>query len=100
MQRIPPSAQMQEALRTNLTAGFAGHPLRQFVRRAAEFLLQVGLEDVVTSILGRGHYERADGECTGYRNGYSHHTLKTEAGPLHLRPPRRRRPAAPRSSSR
>ena len=88
MKRVPPSTQMQEALRTDLTAGFAGHPLRQFVRRAAELLLQVGLEDVVTSVLGRGHYERADGPATGYRNGYSHHTLKTEAGVLHLRPPK------------
>ncbi len=95
MQRIPPSAQMREALRNDLTAGFAGHPLRQFVRRAAEFLLQVGLEDVVTSVLGRGHYERANGESAGYRNGYSHHTLKTEAGPLHLRPPKVRDLATP-----
>ena len=95
MKRIPPSTQMQEALRTDLTAGFAGHPLRQFVRRAAEYLLQVGLEDVVTAVLGRGHYERAEGERTGYRNGYGHHTLKTEAGPLHLRPPKVREPAMP-----
>ncbi len=88
MKRIPPSTQMQEALRQDLTAGFAGHPLRQFVRRAAELLLQVGLEDVVTSVLGRGHYERAEGAVTGYRNGYGQHTLKTEAGALHLRPPK------------
>jgi putative transposase len=95
MQRIPPSAQMQEALRQNLQAGFAGHPLRQFVRRAAELLLQVGLEELVTSVLGRGHYERADGGATGYRNGYGHHTLKSEAGALHLRPPKVRNTATP-----
>lgn len=86
---------MQEALRHELTAGFAGHPLRQFVRRAAELLLQVGLEDVVTTVLGRGHYERGTGEGTGYRNGYSHHTLKTEAGVLHLRPPKVRDTVTP-----
>lgn len=95
MKRVPPSAQMQEAFRTDLVAGFAGHPLRQFVRRAAELLLQVGLEDVVTTVLGRGHYERADGPVTGYRNGYSHHTLKTEAGVLHLRPPKVRDTVTP-----
>lgn len=95
MKRVPPSTQMQEALRADLAAGFAGHPLRQFVRRAAELLLQVGLEDVVTSVLGRGHYERADGPVTGYRNGYSHHTLKTEVGVLHLRPPKVRATATP-----
>jgi putative transposase len=95
MKRIPPSTQMQEALRTDLSAGFAGHPLRQFVRRAAELLLQVGLEDVVTTVLGRGHYERADGAAIGYRNGYGHHALKTEAGVLHLRPPKVRDTATP-----
>jgi putative transposase len=95
MKRVPPSTQMQEAFRHDLSAGFAGHPLRQFVRRAAELLLQVGLEDAVTSILGRGHYERADGPALGYRNGYSHHALKTEAGVLHLRPPKVRDTVAP-----
>jgi transposase-like protein len=95
MKRVPPSTQMQEALRHDLSAGFAGHPMRQFVRRAAELLLQVGLEDAVTNILGRGHYERADGEVTGYRNGYSHHTLKSEAGALHLRPPKVRDTVTP-----
>ncbi|HSB77588.1 MAG TPA: IS256 family transposase [Candidatus Methylomirabilis sp.] len=95
MKRVPPSTQMQEAFRQELTAGFTGHPLRQFVRRAAELLLQVGLEDVVTRVLGRGHYERADGESTGYRNGYGHHALKTEAGVLHLRPPKVRDTATP-----
>jgi putative transposase len=97
MKRVPPSTQMQEALRQDLTAGFAGHPLRQFVRRAAELLLQVGLEDLVTTVLGRAHYERAEGPATGYRNGYGRHALKTEAGVLHLRPPKVRDTAAPMS---
>ncbi len=97
MKRIPPSTQMQEAFREDLQAGFAGHPLRQFVRRAATLLLQLGLEELVTSLLGRGHYERADGLVTGYRNGYGHHTVKTEAGPLHLRPPKVRDAARPLS---
>ena len=95
MTRVPPSIQMQQALTQDLQAGFAGHPLRQFVRRAAEYLLQVGVEDVVTAVLGRGHYERAEGPGTGYRNGYGHHAVKTEAGPLHLRPPKVRQTATP-----
>ena len=95
MQRIPPSTQMQEALRQDLAAGFAGHPMRLFIRRAAELLLQVGLEELVTTILGRGHYERAEGEPTGYRNGYGRHALKTEAGTLHLRPPKVRDTVTP-----
>jgi transposase-like protein len=86
---------MQEALRQDLTAGFAGHPLRQFVRRAAELLLQVGLEDVVTSVLGRGHYERADGEVAGYRNGVGLAQQLSDARALHLRPPKVRDTGTP-----
>lgn len=95
MKRIPPSTQMREALRHDLQLGFAGHPLRRFVQRAAELLLQVGLEELVTQLLGRGHYERADGPVTGYRNGYGHHTVKTEAGALQLRPPKVRDTVTP-----
>ncbi|HQH54344.1 MAG TPA: transposase [Candidatus Hydrogenedentes bacterium] len=86
---------MQAARRHDLTAGFAGHPLRPCVRRAAALRLQTGLEDAVTRILGRGHSERADGAVPGDRNGDSHPTLKTEAGVLHLRPPTVRDTAMP-----
>jgi putative transposase len=95
MKRIPPSMQMQQALTHDLQAGFTGHPLRQFVRRAAEYLLQCGLEELVTSLLGRGHYVRAEGQGSGYRNGYSHRTVKSEAGPLHLQPPKLRATPTP-----
>lgn len=37
---------MREALTRDLQAGFAGHPLWQFVRRAAEYLLEVGPEEL------------------------------------------------------
>jgi transposase-like protein len=86
---------MQQALTHDLQAGFAGHPLRQFVRRAAEYLLQCGLEELVTSLLGRGHYERAEAPGSGYRNGYGHRTVKSEAGPLHLQPPKLRATSTP-----
>jgi transposase-like protein len=86
---------MREALSHDLHAGFAGHPLKQFVRRAAEYLLQAGLEECVTALLGRQPYERAPGVSAGYRNGYSQRTVKTEAGPLYLRPPKVRATATP-----
>lgn len=95
MQRIPPSTQMQKALRHDLQAGFAGHPLRQFVRRAAELLLQTGVEEVAEAFLGRAPYERNPTAPPGYRNGYGHRTVKTEAGPLHVRPPKVRETATP-----
>ena len=41
MKRIPPSVQVQQALTASLQAWFAGHPLRQFVARAAELMLQI-----------------------------------------------------------
>lgn len=95
MQRVPPSVQMQQALTQDLQAGFAGHPLRQFVRRAAEFMLQVGVEEQLEAFLGRAHYERNDTAQPGYRNGYGDRTVKSEAGPLHLRPPKVRDTATP-----
>lgn len=89
MQRIPPSTQMREALMAQLaTRGAKAHPLRQFVARAAELMLQVGLEEQVEAFLGRGYYERGGGARPGYRNGYGEHTLKTEGGALALRPPK------------
>jgi len=86
---------MQQALTQDLQAGFAGHPLRQFLRRAAEYLRQVGVEDVLTAVRGRGHSARAEGSVTGYRNGYGHRPIKAAAGPLPLRPPKVRPTAMP-----
>jgi hypothetical protein len=42
MKRIPPSTQMQEALRADLAAGFSGHPLRQFVPELVDRNLLLG----------------------------------------------------------
>jgi transposase-like protein len=86
---------MREALSHDLHAGFQGHPVKQFVRRAAEYLLQCGLEECVTELLGRQPYERAPGASAGYRNGYGARTVKTEAGPLRLRPPKVRATTTP-----
>lgn len=88
MQRIPPSVQMREALMAQFRGGAPGQPLRAIVARAAELMLQVGLEEHVEAFLGRGHYERSPAARPGHRNGYGHHTLKAEAGPLTLRPPK------------
>ena len=89
MKRIPPSVQMREVLMHQLTTrGAKGHPLRGFVARAAELMLQVGVEEQVAAFFGRDHYERNPAARPGYRNGYGEHRLKTEAGPLTLRPPK------------
>ncbi len=94
MQRIPPSTHMREALMSQLDARPSGvpagpaQPLRAFVARAAELILQVGIEEQLGAFLGRAPYERGGGARPGYRNGYGHHTLRTEAGPVTLRPPK------------
>jgi hypothetical protein len=64
---------MEEALTQDLHAGFAGQPLRQFVRQVAELILQVGgVEEQLDAFLGRGHYERNAALQPRYRNGYGH----------------------------
>ncbi len=94
MKRIPPSTQMREAIMSQLEVRPSGvpagpaQPLRAFVARAAELILQVGIEEQLAGFLGRAPYERGGGARPGYRNGYGHHTLKTEAGPVMLRPPK------------
>lgn len=71
MRSVPPSVQKREALTAELDAGVAGAPVRQFVARAAELLLQVGLEAQVAAFFGRAPYERApEAAQPGWRNGY------------------------------
>lgn len=89
---------MGEALTEDLQAGFTGAPLREFAARAAELMLQVALEEQVAAFLSRGHYERGARERAGWRNGYGARTVKTEAGPLVVRPPKVRGTAEPFSS--
>jgi len=95
MQRVPPSSRMEEALKMDLEAGVTGSPLRQFVARAAQLMLQVALEEQVDAFLGRGHYQRGPRTRPGWRNGYGERLLKSEAGPVLLQPPKLRGTAEP-----
>lgn len=67
---------MREALTAEFDAGVAGAPLRQFVARAAELLLHVGLEAQVAAFFERAPYERRPEGPPGWRNGYGHHTVE------------------------
>ncbi len=58
MRRVSPGVQMQQALTRGLQAGAQGHPLRHFVARVAELLLQVGPEEQAEACMGRDHYEQ------------------------------------------
>ena len=58
MRGVAPSVQMQQALTHDLRGGFTAQAVRQFARRAAEFLFQVGIKEQVEVFFGRGHYDR------------------------------------------
>jgi len=80
----------------NGTTGLLTTPqISQLAARAAELMLQIGLEAQVEAVFGRGHYARGARPQPGWRNGYATRTLTTEAGPLTLRPPKVRATATP-----
>jgi hypothetical protein len=69
--RVPPSEQLKQALSTVLAQGSdrEEHPLDQFIRLGARYVLQVALEQAVTEWLGRAHDQRGARHRTGWRNG-------------------------------
>jgi len=64
------------------------------VRLSTERVLQEALEQEQAQALGRGRYERREGEL-GYRNGYEAGTLKTAEGVLRVQVPQVRGREAP-----
>jgi transposase-like protein len=60
--------------------------LSTLVRLSTERVLQEALEHEQAQALGRGRYERREGEL-GYRNGYENGTLKTAEGVLRVQVP-------------
>jgi len=63
--------------------------LSTLVRLSTERVLQEVLEEEQAEALGRGRYERRDGEL-GDRNGYEAGTLKTAAGVRRMKVPQSR----------
>src|SRR5215216_3636219 len=68
--------------------------LSALVRLSTERVLQEALEQEQAQALGRGRYERREGEL-GYRNGYEAGTLKTAEGVLRVQVPQVRGREAP-----
>jgi transposase-like protein len=68
--------------------------LSALVRLCTERVLQEALEQEQGQALGRGRYERREGEL-GYRNGYEAGTLKTAEGVLRVQVPQVRGREAP-----
>ncbi len=71
-----------------------GELLSALVRLSTERVLQEALEQEQAQALGRGRYERREGEL-GYRNGYEAGTLKTAEGVLRVQVPQVRGREAP-----
>jgi transposase-like protein len=89
-QRIAPSERKAQELRALLEgqseAQSGEELLSTLVRLSTERVLQETLEHEQAQALGRGRYERREGEL-GYRNGYEAGTLKTAEGVLRVQVP-------------
>jgi transposase-like protein len=88
--RIAPSEAKAQELRAMLQgqreAQRGEELLSALVRLSTERVLQEALEEEQAQTLGRGRYERRNGEV-GYRNGYEAGTVKTAEGVLRLKVP-------------
>jgi hypothetical protein len=71
MKRIPPSSKLRQEIEGVLYGWeTGGHPLDNFIRLGASYMLQVAVEQEVEDFLGRGHYRRGSRKQEGWRNGY------------------------------
>jgi transposase-like protein len=63
--------------------------LAELLQLGARKVLQEGLEAEVDEFLGRGWYERSEGdkESNGYRNGYLPKKFKTPSGAINVQKP-------------
>src|SRR5215203_5898720 len=62
---------------------------------AAQLIVEEALEAEVRDEVGRERYERADGEASGYRNGYRAGRMKTAEGVVEFAAPQVRDTAEP-----
>lgn len=91
--RIPPSVEFGKEF---MSAVIEGNPISCLVRQGARLMLQRALEEEVSWFLGRGHYQRRNGQpLTGYRNGYEPMKLNLAEGQIILEEPQTRQTAKP-----
>jgi transposase-like protein len=91
MKRIPPSRKMKQEVEEVFTGWETeGHPLDNFVRLGARYMLQVAVEQEVEDYLGRAHYRRGSRRKNGWRNGYEPGKVKTADGLLEVALPQLR----------
>lgn len=98
-QRIAPSQKLQQGLHEMLSQGYTQDdlPASQFLKLAAQLVVQQVLEQEVVDYLGRERYERQP-EATGYRNGYKPGRIRSAEGDIRVEVPQVRQTPEPYQS--
>jgi putative transposase len=94
MKRIAAAEKTRERLRA-LIDGRLGTEADRSERLAVRLIVEEVLESEARDQLGRERYERAEGEASGYRNGYRTGRLKTAEGAVKFSAPQLRDTAEP-----
>ena len=96
MKRVAAPERTRERLRALMDARLGTALDRSnLVLLAAQLIVEEALEAEVRDEVGRERYERADGEASGYRNGYRTGRMKTAEGVVEFAAPQVRDTAEP-----
>src|SRR5213076_1660591 len=96
MKRVAAPDRTRERLRALMDGRLGTAPDRSnLVLLAAQLIVEEALEAEVRDEVGRERYERADGEASGYRNGYRTGRMKTAEGVVEFAAPQVRDTAEP-----
>jgi len=97
MRRVAPSTVVREQIDQLLSGGVdrGTNILSALAQLGLQYVVQQGLEQEQEDFLGRGRYERAGAEPTGWRNGYEEDRLKMTEGQVPVRLPQVRGSEAP-----
>jgi putative transposase len=91
MKRIAATEKTRERLRALIDGRLGtGAERSDLVRLAVQLIIEEVLEAEARDKLGRERYERAEGEPSGYRNGYRTGRLKTAEGSVRFSAPQLR----------
>jgi putative transposase len=100
MKRVAAPERTRERLRALVDGRLGTAPDRSnLVLLAAQLILEEALEAEVRDEIGRERYARAEGEASGYRNGYRVGRMKTAEGMVEFAAPQVRDTAEPFASA-
>ena len=96
MKRVAAPERTRERLRALMDGRLGTAPDRSnLVLLAAQLIVEEALEAEVRDEVGRERYERAEGDASGYRNGYRAGRMKTAEGVVEFAAPQVRDTAEP-----